>query len=620
MLKPPVIAEAIPLALKQRDQWACWKFIERHGKRTKCPYHAKFHWKASSVNPQTWCSYDAAWIAYQRSGYDGIAYMFSEDDPFCGIDLDDCLDEQGNLLWGNELLELLDSYTEISPSGRGLKLFVEAKKPEFARCKAQVDGHDIEIYDRNRMFCVTGIRFEGVSGDVQNRQAELDRLCAEFWPAKKMEQPVSRTASQRCLKAILQMQIADHADGSHRLYSACCRAVEHDLTDAEAIACLREFERIQPFPKPWTDEEIMKRLRDAEGACTRGAARSKLLRPEHIPIEQLILDYPELREPVIHGLLRQGETMNVIASPKFGKSWLVTDLCLALATGRPWLDLFQTEQGRVLILDNELHRETSAYRIPKVASARGSAIPELASMVRVENLRGRLRDIFAMAEYFDELQPGEFKVIVIDAFYRFMPRDSDENDNGTMANVYNALDAYAGRLGCSFILIHHSTKGNQSGKSVTDVGAGAGSQSRATDTHLVLRPHEEPNCAVLDAAVRSWPPIEPRVLRWQFPLWVPEPSFDPADLRSDRPRRKPKPEAADTSREPAWNAQRFADEFVSADPASMMAVIDAAVEAGLSERRANRLLKQAEGRRLVYRWRHEPVQFSTIPQMELSLA
>ena len=70
-----------------------------------------------------------------------------------------------------------------------------------------------------------------------------------------------------------------------------------------------------------------------------------------------------------------------------------------------------------------------------------------------------------MSEYFDELQPGEFKVIVFDAFYRFMPRHSDENDNGTMANVYNALDSYAGRLGCSFILIHHSTKGNQSGRS-----------------------------------------------------------------------------------------------------------------------------------------------------------
>ena len=47
-------------------------------------------------------------------------------------------------------------------------------------------------------------------------------------------------------------------------------------------------------------------------------------------------------------------------------------------------------------------------------------------------------------------------------------------------------------LGCSFVLIHHSTKGNQSGKTITDVGAG--SQSRTTDTHLIrdAREHTEP--------------------------------------------------------------------------------------------------------------------------------
>ena len=93
------------------------------------------------------------------------------------------------------------------------------------------------------------------------------------------------------------------------------------------------------------------------------------------------------------------------------------------------------------------------------------------------------------------------------------------------------------------MLVHHSTKGNQSGKAVTDVGAGAGSQSRATDTHLVLRPHEQDGVVVLDAAVRSWPPVMPRCLRWTFPVWTPDDALDPAALRSERPRRRPKAEA-----------------------------------------------------------------------------
>lgn len=338
-------------------------------------------------------------------------------------------------------------------------------------------------------------------------------------------------------------------------------------------------------------------------------------------VRQLLNEHPRLRRAVIHELLREGETMNVIASPKVGKSWLVTDLALAVATGRKWLDWFDTEPGHVLIVDNELHRETTANRIPKVMKARGIPLDAIAERVFVENVRGGLKDIFGLGSYFETLTPGRFKLIVLDAFYRFMPKDTDENDNGTMSQVYNHLDSYAAKLGCSFVLVHHSAKGNQSGKSVTDVGAGAGSQSRATDTHLVLRPHEEPDCVVLDAAVRSWPPIEPRVLRWTFPVWTPDDLLDPAALRPERPRRKAKTESesstAPKATEPAWDASRFVQEFVTDDPTLKLALFENATTAGLSERKATKLLKQAEAQGLVHRWKYgsnEPIRFSRIPQ------
>ena len=340
-------------------------------------------------------------------------------------------------------------------------------------------------------------------------------------------------------------------------------------------------------------------------------------------VRQLLNEHPSLRRPVIHGLLREGETMNVIASPKIGKSWLVVDLALAVATGRPWLETFEAVAGDVLIIDNELHQETSANRIPKVMKARGIPLDAVADRVFVANVRGGLKDIFGLATFFQHLTPGRFKLIVLDAFYRFMPKDTDENDNGTMSQVYNHLDGYAARLGCSFVLVHHSTKGNQSGKSVTDVGAGAGSQSRATDTHLVLRPHEEPDCVVLDAAVRSWPPIEPRVLRWTFPVWTPDDSLDPAALRPERPRRRATGDAeakgATKPPEPAWDASRFATAFVGETPVAATALVQAAMDAGLSGRKANRLLKQAEADGLIHRWRfgaNHPLQYATVPPPE----
>jgi hypothetical protein len=342
-----------------------------------------------------------------------------------------------------------------------------------------------------------------------------------------------------------------------------------------------------------------------------------------LTLRQLVDHFPYLREPVIHGLLRAGETMNVIAASKTGKSWLVSDLALAVATGRPWLDAFATEPGNVLVIDNELHRETSAHRIPKVMAARGIGMSEVGDRIAVANLRGRLKDIVGLGAYFAEMEPGRYQVIILDAFYRFMPKDTDENDNGTMAQVYNSLDSYAARLGCSFVLVHHSTKGNQSGKSITDVGAGAGAQSRATDTHLVLRPHEQPDVVVLDAAVRSWPPIQPCCLRWTFPVWTLDDTLDPADLRPERPRRKPKSQSDSGDLSPAkptWNPETFTAAFVGPKPATTLAIIQAAMEAGLSERRATKLLKHAEHEGRVYRWRFgatQPVQFAANPQPDV---
>jgi hypothetical protein len=286
---------------------------------------------------------------------------------------------------------------------------------------------------------------------------------------------------------------------------------------------------------------------------------------EPLPVRRLIATFPALRKPVIHGLLRQGETINLISAPKMGKSWLVTALALSIATGRDWLGQFRCERGDVLILDNELHQETSANRIPKVANARGIPIDAYADRVWVQNMRGCLQDVFSLGSYFHSLTPGRFKVIILDAFYRFMPRDMDENDNGTMASLYNHIDRYADLLGCCFGLIHHTTKGNQSGKSITDVGAGAGSQSRATDTHMILRAHDEDDAVVLDAAVRSWPPVAPRCLRWSFPVWMAADDLDPAQLRSDGGKKR-------GEKRPEWTVETFVEAFVGDRPATRSAI------------------------------------------------
>lgn len=252
-------------------------------------------------------------------------------------------------------------------------------------------------------------------------------------------------------------------------------------------------------------------------------------------IGELVKRHPKLRRPIIHKLLRVGETVNIIAPPKRGKSWLAIILAISIALGRKFLDVYDTEPGKVLILDNELHGETTADRVPKVAEALGIPFSEIEDRLFVENFRGKLVDVHGLGEYFEQYEPGEWCAVVCDALYRFLPEGVDENSNSQMTRVYNQIDHYAMKLDCGFACVHHASKGNQSGKSVTDVGAGAGSQARAVDTHLILRDHAEPDCVVLEAAARSWPPVEPIALRWQWPLWTLADELDPKLLKADRP-------------------------------------------------------------------------------------
>ncbi len=298
----------------------------------------------------------------------------------------------------------------------------------------------------------------------------------------------------------------------------------------------------QPMPETTVDLSGLKTSTCAPaGASTPAPAAALPFNP--LPLGELVERYPKMRPVLIHGFLRIGETMNIIAPPKTGKSWLVTDLALSVATGTPWFG-FPCEKGKVLIIDNELHPETSANRIPKVVQARGVELRKIRNDIFVDNQRGRLSNIEELSHHIETLKPMGFKLIIIDAFYRAMPKGTDENDNGTVAGIYNLIDKYAAALDCAFILIHHTSKGNQSLKSVTDVGAGAGSQSRASDAHVILRRHKQQGVVVMDSVVRSFPSVDPICLRWNWPLWNRDDSLNPDDLegKKDEPRGATEPE------------------------------------------------------------------------------
>lgn len=162
----------IPSALRQRPQWVLWRGERVTGRLTKVPYQTTGI-RASSTAPDTWSTFDAALMA--MGGFDGLGYVFSPDDPFTGVDLDNVRDAVTGALSSKAavIVARLDSYTEISPSGEGLHVIVAAKKTG-PLCRSG----NIEMYDSERFFCVTGDRLDGSPLTIEDRQPQVDALYA----------------------------------------------------------------------------------------------------------------------------------------------------------------------------------------------------------------------------------------------------------------------------------------------------------------------------------------------------------------------------------------------------------------------------------------------------------
>jgi hypothetical protein len=244
------------------------------------------------------------------------------------------------------------------------------------------------------------------------------------------------------------------------------------------------------------------------------ACRPKGIEP--IPFDEFVKQFPTMREPIIDGILRRGETCNIIAASKLGKSFLAGGLAWCVATGRNWLS-HPVTQSRVLIIDNELHGETLSHRANEIAFSMQIENFER-TWLDVINLRGKGFTIDNVGIELN-IPQGRYGLVIVDALYRWLPEGCSENDNAQMMRVYNRVDELANGWGAAVVIVHHSSKGDQSEKALTDVGAGAGSIARAADTHLAIRPHEQSGLFVLEAVTRSFKSPEPVSIQFDWPRW-----------------------------------------------------------------------------------------------------
>ena len=147
----PMVAENIPEDLKVRPQWVGWQYEAdaRRQKWVKRPYDPGTQQPASITDASTWGTYKEALAAATAQSWDGIGFAFTALDGLVGVDIDNCRDPKNGELarWAVTIIERLASYTEISPSGTGIKIFLKGTLPQGGRRRG-----NIEVYDRGRYF------------------------------------------------------------------------------------------------------------------------------------------------------------------------------------------------------------------------------------------------------------------------------------------------------------------------------------------------------------------------------------------------------------------------------------------------------------------------------------
>lgn len=184
---------AVPQALKTQRQWVVWKTQIRDGKPTKVPYQINGQ-NAKSNASDTWTDYHAVCNARASKRWDGIGFVFTADDPRCGIDLDDCLADGKLKPWAVPIVDRLKivSYGEVSPSGNGIKFWTHATLPQDTKHKVYItsqgiptkQGEDeagaIEAYDNRRFFTITG---KG-KGNILDGQQVIDWIYQTYLKPK----------------------------------------------------------------------------------------------------------------------------------------------------------------------------------------------------------------------------------------------------------------------------------------------------------------------------------------------------------------------------------------------------------------------------------------------------
>jgi hypothetical protein len=475
--------------IRDLRQWLCWRTEERGGKQTKVPYSPLTGRMASSTNPETWANYENAVRACKKHGYGGIGFIFTPEDDLCGVDLDGCLDPETGVIesWAQEIIEELDSYTEISPSGTGVHILVRAQLPEGRNRKGQ-----FEAYDRGRYFTVTGRHLEGTPRSIEGRQEQLERVVRRVFEEPESTNghghkvPNPGVVSEFSDKEVIEKaSAADNGEKFRRLWGGDTSGYTSSSEADAALCALLAFwagpdpERIDVLfrqsglcREKWIKREDYRRktiehalkgktefyqtpmiVRLADGS----ERRVKEPQPQEIGLLLSSVESEEV-EWLWPYRLALGKLALVDGDPGLGKSAVTLDLTARVSVGKDFPDGAESEPGGVVLLSAEDGlRDTIRPRL----DAAGADVSRILALATVPDENGHDR-LLSIPEDIPLIEKGMKRVgarlLVVDPLMAFLSGETNSHRDQDVRRALAPLASLAERTGACVVVVRHLNK------------------------------------------------------------------------------------------------------------------------------------------------------------------
>jgi len=243
----------------------------------------------------------------------------------------------------------------------------------------------------------------------------------------------------------------------------------------------------------------------------------------------LLTDQIAKPSELIEGVLHSGTKAVLASGSKVGKTWILLDLAIAVATGTPFLK-FKTEKKKVLFINFEIRREFIADRLKIIQHQKKQT--DLSNL-GIWNLRGQTTDFESLTEsIIEHASQGNYSLIILDPIYKAMVGKS-ENTASSVGTLCNQIERIVEATGAAVIFAHHYAKGNAAKKNQIDRMSGSGVFARDADSIITLTEHAEKDCYSVEMTLRNLAPQSPFVIQWNYPVMVERPDLSPADFKSD---------------------------------------------------------------------------------------